>query len=64
MVYLAETNSVIRAKAIRDPRDKIYARIASVDRTSFHTMANSYDVHERIKAAGHKPFYSHVSVAR
>ena len=53
-----------RAKTKREPKDKMYARIASLDRTSFYTMATSYDIHERVKAQGHKPYFSHISVAR
>ena len=53
-----------RGKEKRESRDLLYARMAAQDRISFHTLANSYDIQKRIEAAGHKPYFTHNSVAR
>ena len=56
--------SFARSYTVCEPKDKIYARMAASDRTSFFTMANSYDVRQRIIKEGHKPYLCHKSIAR
>ena len=47
-----------------EPRDKIYARMSALHHISFKTLAESYDVHQRVIKEGHKPYLHHKSVAR
>ena len=64
MTQMSIAGSYARAKAKREPRDKMYARMASVDRFPFHTMAKSYDIQQRIAKEGHKPYLCPMSIAR
>ena len=64
MTQLSIAGSFARGKLLRESRDKIYARMAAKDRISFFTMANSFDIQQRLIAAGHKPYLSHADVAR
>ena len=64
MTQISVAEAFARANAKREPKDKIYARMAAKDRISFHTLANSYDIQQRIVKEGHKPYLCHKTVAR
>ena len=42
----------------------IYARLASVDRISFYTLATSEDIRHYIRLRGYTPWDSHVTISR
>ena len=63
-IQMSIADSFARANSRKEPRDKIYARMAAKDRISFRTLAESYDVQQRIRKEGHEPYLHHNSVAR
>ena len=57
-------NLVFNFRAKKDPLEKIYARLAAEDMIPINRLAESYDIKRLLRLEDHKPFDSHVSVAK